>query len=176
MKKFAGYIIIILHMCTKNRNHTMHGSRDTECDRQNLMSLWTIFCPFTPLWTQKIQILKNLKKAPGAIIIFHKCSKYYDQMMYGSWEVVHDICNCYFSFSATFCPFTPLTTQKNKILKKWRKKKCLEISSFYICITKIMTRWCTVLEIFCTMDGPMDGWKKWHKEVGTLSKNWNDYF
>ena len=39
--------------------------------RQNILSFWTVFCPFTPLWTQKIKILKKNppKKTPGDIII-----------------------------------------------------------------------------------------------------------
>ena len=44
-------------------------------------------------------------------------------------------------------PFTPLTAQKFKTLKKW--KKHLEISSFYISVPKIMIRWCTVPEVWC---------------------------
>ena len=53
-------------------------------------SFWAIFCPFTHLTTQKIKILKNMKKAPGDIIILHICAKNYDQMIYGSWDMVHD--------------------------------------------------------------------------------------
>ena len=30
-----------------------------EWDRQNILSFWTVFCPFPPLWTQKIKILKK---------------------------------------------------------------------------------------------------------------------
>ena len=52
--------------------------------------------------------------------------------------MAHDRCNCYFSFWAIFCPFTPLTAQKIKTLKN--EKKQLEISSFYICVPKIMIR------------------------------------
>ena len=37
--------------------------------------------------------------------------------------MVCDECNCCFSFWAIFCPFTTLTAQKMKILKKKRKKK-----------------------------------------------------
>ena len=33
--------------------------------RQNFLSFWTIFCPFTPLTTQKIKILKKKKETPG---------------------------------------------------------------------------------------------------------------
>ena len=66
-----------------------------------------------------------------------------------SWDMVYDRCNCYFSFRAIFCPFTPLAAQKIKIFKKF--EKCLEIS-FYICVPKIMTRWCMVPEIRCVTD------------------------
>ena len=41
--------IIILHMCSKNHNHIMFSSWDTEWDKQNFLSLWAIFCSFTPL-------------------------------------------------------------------------------------------------------------------------------
>ena len=44
------------------------------------------------------------------------------------------------SFWAIFCPFTPLTTQKIKLLKKW--KTHMKISSFYICVPKITIIWC----------------------------------
>ena len=87
--------------------------------------------------------------------------------MYGSWDMVRDRCNCYFSFWTVFCPFTTLTTQKIKILKNW--KNILEISSCYICVPNIMIRWYTVPEICCATDGQMDGRtdgrKKWHIEV-----------
>ena len=41
-------------------------------------------------------------------------------MLHCSWDMVHDKCN-YFLFRAIFCPFTPLTARKIKILKKWKK-------------------------------------------------------
>ena len=60
---------------------------------------------------------KNEKrKTPGDIIIFHMCTKIYNQMMYGSWDMVIN-----------------------------RRDK--------------------------QMDGQMDWWKKWHREVGALPKN-----
>ena len=52
------------------------------------------------------------------------------------------------SFWTIFCPFTPLTTQKIKILKKW--KNCLEIS-FYTSVPKIMLYF-TVPEIWHVTD------------------------
>ena len=48
--------IIILHIFTINDNHLIYGSWDMEHDRQNFLSFWTFFCPFIPLWTQKIKI------------------------------------------------------------------------------------------------------------------------
>ena len=45
MKKTAGGIII-LNLCTINDNH-MYGFWDIKCDRQNFLSLWNVFCPFT---------------------------------------------------------------------------------------------------------------------------------
>ena len=61
--------------------------------------------------------------------------------------MARDGLNFYFSFWATFCPFIPLTTGKNKIKKK--KKKTPEISS-YTCVPKIMIMRSTVPEIWCT--------------------------
>ena len=84
IKKFVGDIII-LHMCTKNHKHLMYSSWDTEWDRQNFMSFWTIFCPLSPLTTWKIQILK-LKKTPGDVIL-RICTISDSHIMYGSWDM-----------------------------------------------------------------------------------------
>ena len=62
MKKTTGDIII-LQMCTTNDNHMIYGSWDMECDRQNFLSFWTIFCPFTSLTTPSIKSLKKWKNA-----------------------------------------------------------------------------------------------------------------
>ena len=35
--------------------------------------------------------------------------------------MAHDGCYSYFSFWATFCPFTPLIAQKSKVKKKEKK-------------------------------------------------------
>ena len=76
LKKTPGDIII-LHICTINDNHMMYGSWDMECNRQNFLSFWTIFCPFTPLWTQKIKILKKWKKYLKILSFYkHKWQSY----------------------------------------------------------------------------------------------------
>ena len=55
--------IIILHLHTTNDDHMTYGSWITECNRQNVLSFWTIFDPFNPLTTQKIKTLKKWKNA-----------------------------------------------------------------------------------------------------------------
>ena len=147
LKKTPGDIII-LSMCTINYNHMMHGSWAMESDR--------IFCYFGPFFAllhpknSKNQNFEKMKQVPRDIIILHKCTKNHDHMLYCSWDMNHDRCNCYFSFWAMFCPFTSLTAQKMKVSKKW--KKYLEISSFYASVPKIMIIWYIVPEIWCVMD------------------------
>ena len=170
------------------------------------LSFWTIFCPFTPLTTQKIKITKN-EKNPGDIMILHRCTKYHDHMLYCSWDVTLDRCN-YFSFRAIFCPFTPANSPKNQNFLKMKKnpgviiishkcnkimityytvperwlvtgviifhfelffallpsnsaknqnqKKPWDMLLFYTCEPKIMIRWCTVPEKWCTTDRQTD--------------------
>ena len=60
---------------------------------------------FYPLTTQKSKFLKNEIKA-GDIIILHTCTKTHVHMLYCSWDMACDGCNCYFSLWAIFCPFT----------------------------------------------------------------------
>ena len=99
-------------------------------------------------------------KKPEDIIILYKFTRNHDHMLYCSWDMACDRCNCYFSFWATFCPFIALTAQKTKVSKKL--KNSLEISSFYTCAPKIMIRWYMVPKKWCTIDGatdrPTDGW------------------
>ena len=66
--------IIIFQMCTINDSQMMYGSWDMECNGQNILWFWTIFCPFNPLITQKTKILKKKKKPPRDIIILHRCN------------------------------------------------------------------------------------------------------
>ena len=85
-----------------------------------------------------------MEKTPGDIIILHKYTKNYDHMLYCSWDVVRDRCNCYFSFllyltfyhlpppshpaqkmkiSKKQSTKQPKTAQKMKTPRKWKKKK-----------------------------------------------------
>ena len=49
-----------------------------------------------------------------------------------------------------FLPFTPLTAQKMKISKKWKKN--LEMSSFYTIVPKMMIIWYTIPKIWHVTD------------------------
>ena len=122
MKKIAGDIII-LHICTKNHNHNhmRYNSWDREWDRQNYLSFWAIFWPFTPLTIQKIKIFKKWKKhqmwsfytcIPKIMIIW--C------MFPEIWSVT-DIIFCH--FGRFFCTLAILTTWIIQFFKKWKKKK-----------------------------------------------------
>ena len=72
------------------------------------------FLPFCPSNSPKNKNFKKMKKAPGYIIILHRCTTNHDHVLYYSWDMARDTCNCYFSFWAIFCPFTPLTAKKNQ--------------------------------------------------------------
>ena len=146
LKKIPGDIII-LHKCTKNHDHRLHCSWDMARFRCNCyFSFCAIFCPFTSLTAQKMKISKKWKKPLEISSFYTSVPKNHDYMLYCSWDMAHDRCNCYFSFWAIFCPFAPITAQKIKI-KKNKIKKCLEISSFYTSIPKIMIICYTVPEI-----------------------------
>ena len=75
-------------MCTINDNHISYCSLDIKHEKQIFLSFWTVFCPFN----RKIKNPKNLKnqnfekmkKAPGDIIILHKCTKNDNHMIYDS--------------------------------------------------------------------------------------------
>ena len=60
----AHNFVHVAWMCmqfVKPCSHMMYGSWYTECGKQNFLSFWTIFCPFTPLTTWKIKILNKWK-------------------------------------------------------------------------------------------------------------------
>ena len=124
----------------------LYCSWDMACDRCNHFFILGHFRrPFTPLTAQKNQDFTKMKKNPGDIIILHKWTKNHDHMLYCSWDMAHDICNCYFSFWDNFCSFTPQQPQKWKV--QTNEEKLLEISSFYNGAPKIMIICYTVTEI-----------------------------
>ena len=119
-------------LTTKNPDHMQYCSWDTMRDGCNSNLFWAIFCPFISLTVQKITIKKKMKETPGDVIILQQCSKNHDHMLYCSRDMARDRCN-YFSFWAIFCPFTPLTAQKIKIFKIWKKKNLGDIIILHMC-------------------------------------------
>ena len=103
----------------------------------------TIFCHFGSFfallphyWPQILKIEKKIRR----YFLFHMYTINKD-----SWDIRHNR-QKFLSFWAIFCPFIPLTNQKIKIFKKW--KKPLKILSFYICLPRMTIIWCTVPEIW----------------------------
>ena len=91
----------------------------TATDRSFLVVLGH-FLHFYPPNSPKNQNFGKMEKTPGDIIILHNCTKNHDHRLHCSWDVARDRCNCYFSFWAIFCHFTPVTVRKMKISKKWK--------------------------------------------------------
>ena len=122
----------------------------------------------------KNQNFEKLKKMPGDIIL-QKCTKNQDHMLYYSWDMARDGCNCYLSFWTIFYPFTPQTAQNMKISKKW--KKPLEMLSFYTSVPKIMFIRCNCYFSFWAIFLPFytpnlpDKWKSKKNKKSTCTKN-----
>ena len=100
--------IIILHMCTTNEDHMMYSSWYMECVRQNLLSFWTISCPFTPIVTSKINILKKMKKK-NTWRYYHFTHVYHKYkviwcMPHEIWSASDRIFSHFGAFTWEFCP------------------------------------------------------------------------
>ena len=112
----------------------MYGSWDMEWDRQNVLSFWAIFCPFTtPLMIPNIKTLKKNEKKCLEILSFYTymCTINEDHMIYGSWNIRCDR-QKFSTFWAIFCPFSPLTTWKIQTLTL--KKTLGDIIILHICM------------------------------------------
>ena len=121
--------ITILHRCTINDNHMMLVS-EISSERTKFFVILDHFLLYYLPNNPKNQNFEKMKKTIGSIIILHKCSIHDNHMMmYGSWDMKCDAQN-FLSFGNVFCPFTPITTQKIKILT--------EKSSFYTSVPNIM--------------------------------------
>ena len=123
-------------MCTtKNYNHMMYNSWDMEGDRQNFLLFWAIFCPFTttppPHDLENQNFGKERKKCLEISFFYtYMCNIIEDHMIHCSWNIKCDRQKCLSSL-AIFCPLSPLTTWKMKILKL--KKIPGDIIILHIC-------------------------------------------
>ena len=94
--------------------------------------------------------MKKLKKCLDILSFYtYMCTINKDHMLYVFWNIRHDRQN-FLSFVIIFCPLTPLTIQKIKILKNWNQHP--EIVSIYICAPKKTIIWCMVLLIWSITD------------------------
>ena len=142
----------------------LYYSSDMARDGCNYFSFWAIFCPFNTLTAWKIKTKKN-EKMPRDIIILHKCTKNYDHMLYCSWDMTHDRCNCYFSFWGIFCPFTPLTYQKIQIKRKKNQRKAWRYHNFTYVYQKLWSDDVRFLRYGeQRTDGRTDGWTDWRTD------------
>ena len=113
LKKTPGDIVI-LQISTINDNFLMYGSWDMERDRQNFLSFWTVFCPFT---------LRRPPPPPPPPSPPSRKSKFWKHEK-NNWRYYHftNITDChimhgssdmewngqkFLSFWTVFCPFTP---------------------------------------------------------------------
>ena len=117
-------------MCTINEDHMINGSWNIRCNRQKFLSFWAILCPFCPLTTWKIKILK-LKKTSCDIIILHICTINDNHMMYGSWDIECNREN-FFVILDHFFLFYPLNNLKNQNFEKM-KITPREIITLHMC-------------------------------------------
>ena len=98
LKKWKWYLdMSSSYTCIRNHNHMMYASWDMECDRQNFLSFWIIFCPFThrpPIvhkgvpvpstfqpptpWPGLLPFLKSSFPLPS--FLFHPLLKYFTQL------------------------------------------------------------------------------------------------
>ena len=75
MKKTPGDIIL-LQLSITNNNHVIYSSLDMECNRQNILSFWAIFCPFTPYQFEKPTFKKNQMRYNHFTHVYQKISDY----------------------------------------------------------------------------------------------------
>ena len=147
MKKCLEILSFYTYMCSINEGHMKYGSWNIRWDRQKFLSFWAIFCPFSPLTTQKIKILK-LKKTPGNIIILHVCTINHNYMI---WFLRYGVRQTeFFVILDHFLPFHPTIDPKNQNFEKWKKR--LKILSFYKCASYVTVIWCMVPGIWSATD------------------------
>ena len=96
----------------------IYGSWDIKQNRQFFFSLWAIFCLFTPLTTQKINILKK-----GKIyleISFYTSVPNHNQMLHCSWDMACNRLIVIFHFGLLFAL---LFLEQPKKSKFWKSEK-----------------------------------------------------
>ena len=84
-KKETSGDIIILQKCTKNHDHMCYAVPEIwHVTNVIVIFHFGLFFALLPPNSLKNQIFLKMKTTPGDIIILHKCTKNYDQVMYNS--------------------------------------------------------------------------------------------
>ena len=115
--------IIILHTCTKTYDQMIYSSWDKVCDRRTdrQTDLWI----WRKKWHIEVGAPRKNKEKHLEISLFCTCvPKIFMGMIHSSWDIEHDR----FKFWVIFYPFTPLKTQKLRILKN--NKTCWRYNHF----------------------------------------------
>ena len=151
-KKCLEILSFYTYMCIVNEDHMIYGSRNIRCNRNcchvgpvfalseisyailflryGMWQMWLLFfildyflCFYPPNSWKNENFKKKIKKPPPEdVITLRKCTKNHDHMLYCSWDMACDGCNCHFSFWAFFSPFTPPpNSPKNQNFIKMKK-------------------------------------------------------
>ena len=135
---------------------------DMRHGRQNFLSFWIIFCPLTPLTTQKIQILKKNEEKSLCYNVLIMCYTVLE-----IWCVADVI--CIFFYFRLFFPFLPPSQKKKRKFKK-NEKKSWRYHHFTVCTKKydhiMYSSWDMLHDRWVQRwynrwtDGEMDRWMK----------------
>ena len=147
------------------------------------------FLSFYPPNNQKNQNFEKMEKKPWRH--YHFTNMYHKLQSYDVWFLRYWAWRTerFVILDRFFFPFYPLTTQKIKILKNWKKPpgdiiilhKCSKNHDHMLSCSLDMTRngfyfYFSFWAIFCPFTplttGRTNGPKKWHTEVGAPPKNW----
>ena len=159
-----------------------------------VLEIWSmtdrIFSHFGPFFAllppnnPENQNFEKMKKMPGDIIISHKCSINDNHMMYNSWDMKCDRRQnkLFIKWNISFLFFSNAANSPNNqnFLKMKKKKHTWRYHHFtYICVPKIMIRWCMVPETWFVTDGWTDGQTdrksdiyRWMSHLITALGNW----
>ena len=108
-------------MCTINEDQMTYYSWNIRHNRENVLSFWTIFCPFTVTLTiWKTKFWKIEKNMPEDIIILHMCTINDNHMMYVSWRYGMMQTKVFVILDG-FLPFYPTNNTDNQSFDKMKK-------------------------------------------------------
>ena len=88
-----------------------------ECGRQKFLSLWTVFCSFSPPMDPENQNFEKMKKKLEDVIILQMFTINHSHMIYGFSDIESNRQN-FFVILDHFLPFNPSNNPKNPNFEK----------------------------------------------------------